>query len=65
LLSQGRREEALEIVKKLHYTPQDTEYIKAHVEFYLIEKQYELDSQLKTRSLEIFRTPANRKRALV
>jgi MFS family permease len=65
LLSQGRREEALEVVKKLHYTPQDTEHVKAREEFYLIEKQYELDSQLTQRRLEIFRTPANRKRALI
>jgi MFS family permease len=65
LLQQGRRAEALEVVKKLHYTPQDVEHVKAREEFYLIEKQYELDSQLKARSFEIFRTPANRKRALI
>jgi sugar porter (SP) family MFS transporter len=65
LLSQGRREEAFEIVKRLHHTPEDTQDIKARQEFYLIEKQYELDRELTQRRFEIFRTPANRKRALV
>lgn len=65
LLSQGRREEALVIVKNLHHTPEDTQHLKARQEFYLIEKQYELDSQLTQRRMEIFRTGPNRKRALI
>ena len=65
LLQQGRREEALEIVKRLHATPEDKNHIKARQEFYLIEKQYEQDRQLQVRPLEIFRTPANRKGCLV
>lgn len=65
LLQQGRREEALEIVKRLHRTPEDKNDVKARQEFYLIEKQYELDRQMQVRRLEIFRTPANRKRSLV
>ncbi|KAF2106479.1 MFS transporter [Lophiotrema nucula] len=65
LLQQGRRDEALEVVKKLHATPKDPHHIKAREEFFLIEKQYELDSQLLVRPFELFRTPANRRRALV
>jgi hypothetical protein len=65
LLSQGRREEAFEIVKRLHKTPTDTNHMKAREEFYLIEKQYEVDASLPQRRFELFRTPANRKRALV
>lgn len=65
LLQQGRREEALEIVMQLHQTPEDKNHIKARQEFYLTEKQYELDRQLQVRPLEIFRTAANRTRCLV
>ena len=65
LLSQGRRAEALAVVKSLHYTPRDPEHIHAREEFYLIEKQYELDASLPHRSFEIFRTKANLKRSLV
>jgi MFS family permease len=65
LLQQGRREEALEIVKRLHQPSEDKNHIKARQEFYLIEKKYEFDRQLLVRPLKIFRTPANRKRCLV
>lgn len=65
LLQQGRREEALEVVKKLHATPKDPHHIRAREEFFLIEKQYELDRNLEVRSFELFRTTANRRRALV
>lgn len=65
LLQQGRREEALDVVKKLHAHPSDPHHIKAREEFYLIEKQYEMDKTLPNRPFEIFRTPANRRRALV
>jgi MFS family permease len=65
LLSQGRREEAWEIVKRLHHTKTDVHHMKAREEFYLIEKQYEMDASLPNRPFEIFRTAPNRKRALV
>lgn len=65
LLSQGRRQEALDIVKKLHKTPADTEDVVARQEFWLMEKQYEMDRSLGLRKFELFRTPANRKRALM
>lgn len=65
LLSQGRREEAWEIVKRLHHTKADVHHMKAKEEFYLIEKQYEMDRSLPNRPFEIFRTAPNRKRALV
>ena len=65
LLSKGRRDEAWEVVKRLHATKADVNNLKAKEEFYLIEKQYEMDSQLPNRFLEIFRTAPNRRRALV
>lgn len=65
LLSKGRREEAFDIVKRLHRTPDDKEDIAARQEFYMMEKQYELDAQLKTRRFEIFRTKPNRRRSLI
>jgi sugar porter (SP) family MFS transporter len=65
LLQQGRRDEALDIVKKLHATPKDPHHIKAREEFFLIEKQYELDRSIEVRPFEIFRTAPNRRRALV
>ena len=65
LLSKGRREEAYEIVKRLHATKEDVHHMKAKEEFYLIEKQYEMDASLPNRFLEIFRTGPNRRRSLV
>jgi len=65
LLSQGRRQEALDIVKKLHKTPSDPEDVVARQEFWLMEKQYEMDRSLSLSRFELFRTPANRKRALM
>jgi MFS family permease len=65
LLSQDRREEAFEIVQHLHATPGDPDHVAARQEFYLIEKQFEMDKSLPTRFLEIFRTKANRRRSLV
>jgi MFS family permease len=65
LLSQGRRQEALDVVKRLHKTPEDTEDVKARQEFWLMEKQYELDASLTMSRFELFRTKANRKRALM
>ncbi|KAF2104643.1 MFS transporter [Rhizodiscina lignyota] len=66
LLQQGRRKEAWDIVRRLHHTPDDKTDMKAKEEFYLIEQQYEMDKQMSMgRRFELFRTPANRRRALV
>ena len=65
LLFQGRRQEALDIVRRLHRTPDDVDDIKGRTEFYLMEKQCEMDKAIKVRPFEIFRTPSNRRRALV
>jgi MFS family permease len=66
LLSKGRRQEALDIVKRLHKTPHDTEDITARQEFWMMEKQYELDrEQSLGHRFELFKTAANRKRALM
>jgi MFS family permease len=65
LLSQGRRDEALDVVKRLHHTSDDKDDVAARQEFYLIEKQFELDAQQTMRRFEIFRSKSGRKRALV
>ena len=65
LLGQDRREEAFEIVKRLHARPDDTDHIAARQEFYLMEKQFELDKTFAKRPLEIFRTKPNLRRAFV
>lgn len=65
LLSKGRREEAFEIVKRLHRRAGDPEDVAARQEFYLMEKQYEMDAQYEVRRLEIFRTRPNRYRSLI
>jgi hypothetical protein len=65
LLSQDRREEAFEIVKRLHARPDDPENVAARQEFYLIEKQFELDKTFTVRPFEIFRTKPNLRRTFV
>jgi hypothetical protein len=65
LLSQGRSEEAFKIVCNLHRTKADTQNLRAREEFYLIEKQYEMDASLPKGMFELFKTKPNRKRALV
>lgn len=65
LLSQDRREEAFEVVKRLHARPDDPDHITARQEFYLIEKQYELDATFPQRPFEIFRTKPNLRRCFV
>ena len=66
LLSQDRRDEAFKIIQRLHATKDDPNHIAAREEYYLMEKQYEADKKLSLhRSFEMFRTEANRRRALV
>ena len=65
LLSQDRREEAFEVVKRLHARGEDKEHIAARQEFYLMEKQFELDKSFAVRPLEIFRTKPNLRRAFI
>ncbi|CAO2657394.1 Nn.00g035200.m01.CDS01 [Neocucurbitaria sp. VM-36] len=66
LLQQDRRDEAWEVVRRLHHTSGDPDDVKAHEEFALMEQQYDLDKSLHIdRSFELFRTKPNRRRALV
>lgn len=65
LLQQGRRDEAWEIVKRLHRTKDDVQDMRARQEFLMIEKQYEHDKTMNVRRFEIFRTAPNRRRAFV
>lgn len=65
LLSKGRREEAFRIVCNLHKDKNDPQSLRAREEFYLIEKQYEMDFSLSNHWYDLFRTAPNRKRALM
>jgi hypothetical protein len=65
LLSQDRREEAFDVVKRLHARSDDPDHIAARQEFYLIEKQFELDKTFTKRPFEIFRTKPNLRRCFV
>ena len=66
LLQQGRREEALSVLERLHETSEDVQHVKAQQEFDLIDEQFKLDQTLSLgRRFELFRTAPNRRRALV
>ncbi|SMQ51655.1 unnamed protein product [Zymoseptoria tritici ST99CH_3D7] len=65
LLSQSRPAEALSILKRLHATPSDPSHTTATAEFYLMQKQFALDSTFPSRRFEIFRSAPNRRRALI
>lgn len=66
LLQQGRRDEALAILERLHEHPDDVQHRKARHEFDAIDEQFRIDEHLSLgRSFELFRTGPNRRRALV
>lgn len=66
LLAQDRQKEAFDIVVRLHADKNDPSNLKAREEYYLMEKQFEADKKLSlNRRFEMFRTKANRKRALL
>ena len=62
-----RYDEAHEVIKLLHKTKDDIHDSLARKEFYQMRKQVELDRHINatTSRWEIFRTPPNRRRALV
>lgn len=65
LLSKGRTEEALAIIKKLHSNPHDPDDEYAIAEFFQMKKQNEIDMSLDSSWLSILRRPSYRKRALI
>ncbi|KAK5418077.1 hypothetical protein LTR06_001826 [Exophiala xenobiotica] len=67
LMMRDRFDEAHEVIKRLHRTKGDPHDILARKEYYQMRKQVELDRQIKatTSGFEIFKTPANRRRAIV
>lgn len=67
LMMNSRNDEAHEVLKRLHRTKGDPHDTLARKEFYQMKKQVELDRQIRstTSRYEVFRTPANRRRALV
>lgn len=67
LMMQNRFEEAHDVLIKLHRDKSDPHDTTARTEFYQMKKQVEMDRQIKstTSKFELFKTPANRRRALV
>lgn len=67
LMQQNRNEEAHAVLLKLHRQKNDQHDTVARTEFYQMKKQVELDRQIKATvsRFELFKTPANRRRALV
>lgn len=67
LMMQDRCDEAHEVIKRLHRTKNDPHDSLARKEYYQMKKQVELDRQIRasTSRWEIFKTPPNRRRALV
>ena len=64
---QNRNEEAHDVLIKLHRDKKDPHSTTARTEFYQMKKQVEADRQIRatTSRFELFKTPANRRRALV
>ena len=67
LLQQNRYDEAHDVIRRLHHTPQDPRETIATKEFYQMVQQIKLDQTLRSRggNWEIFATKSNRKRALL
>lgn len=66
LLSKDRQSEAFNVILRLHASKEDPRSVQAREEFYLMEKQYEADKRLSlNRPFELFRTKANRRRAMI
>jgi sugar porter (SP) family MFS transporter len=65
LVTRGRDETALEILKRVHSRANDKDHEYAKAEFYQIQKQEELDKHLSTTWGEILRRPSYRKRMLI
>lgn len=66
-MMQDRHEEAHEVLKRLHRTPGDEHDMLARKEYIQMAEQLKLDREINatTSRWELFKTPANRKRALV
>jgi len=65
LLAQDRNDEAWDIVRTLHTNADDPDHDYATAEFYQMKKQHELDANLASSWIEIFRRPSYRKRAAI
>ena len=66
-MQKGRFEEAEAVLKKLHAIKGEVHNDLAIREYYQIKKQIEADRAVKATisRFEVFKTPANRKRALI
>lgn len=61
----GKKDQAWEVIRKLHEHPSDPEELSARVDFQQICMQVEYDKQQKSTYLEMFRKPSWRHRTLV
>jgi Sugar (and other) transporter len=60
-----RKEEAWEVLRKLHYDHDDPDELGAHAEFQQIVLQVNYDKKQKVTYFEMFRKPSWRKRSLL
>lgn len=69
LISNGRIEEAWDIIRRLHSNPRDPEHLFARKELYQIHQQVQLDNaqsvDIQSAYLNIFRRKSLRKRAFI
>jgi MFS family permease len=69
LISNGRTDEAWDILRRLHSNPKDPEHLFAKKELYQIHQQVQLDNaqsvDIKSGYLNIFKKPSLRKRAFI
>ena len=65
LLMVGRTEEAREIIMKLHGGPQEHQQEFARGEFLQIQRQTDIDKELRPSWLDMFKRPSYRKRTVI
>ena len=64
LIWKDRREEALQLLKKLHHDPSDPSENGAVAEFTQIVRQVDLDRETSSSFYQLFKRPTWRRRAL-
>jgi MFS family permease len=65
LLTQDKRDQAWEIVKRLHTSDDDPDHEYATAEFFQMRKQMELERAMDSSWLEMLRRPSYRKRLVI
>ncbi len=61
----GQKEQALDVLRRLHHTADDPEDRLAHAEHAQIVLQVEFEQELKASWIQIFKKPSLRRRAIL